>query len=121
MDEQQRTARQLGSAWCPLKDQFNMMYVFDLLLHNKGRQQTAMRYSTGEMRLVLVDNDSVLGTQSGAPRYLKSVPLALSEELRSRLLAMDKDQLESLLGDVLDERRRNAILKRRDLLIKKAQ
>ncbi|NKB37822.1 MAG: hypothetical protein GKR93_11735 [Gammaproteobacteria bacterium] len=121
MDEEQRTARQIGSAWCPLKDQFNMMYVFDLLLHNKGRQQTAMRYSAGEMRLVLVDNDGVLGTQSGAPRYLKSVPMTLNEDLRSRLQVMDEEQLENLLGDVLDEKRRKAILKRRDLLIKKAE
>ena len=98
-----------------------MMYVFDLLLHNKGRQQTAMRYSAGEMRLVLVDNDGVLGTQSGAPRYLKSVPMTLNEDLRSRLQVMDEEQLENLLGDVLDEKRRKAILKRRDLLIKKAE
>src|SRR6185436_1151639 len=36
-DERQRAARGGAEAWCPLADQFGLMYVFDVLAHNPGR------------------------------------------------------------------------------------
>ena len=119
-DEDQRMARQLGgSAWCPLKDQFNMMYVFDSLLHNKGRERNAMRYVTNDMRLLLTNNRKTLGTDRGIPKYLKAAPILISPGLKTQLRELSPESLEILLGDVLDEKRREAILSRRDILLKK--
>jgi len=118
IDDDQRLARQLGDAWCPLKDQFNMMYMFDTLVHNKGRKRTEMRYITNDMKLLLTDNEKTLGTQRSVPRYLKSAPVLIPVNLKKQLQALNESSLETLLGDVLDEKRRKAILSRRDLLLK---
>ncbi len=121
VDEDQRILRQLGSsAWCPLKDQFNMMYVFDILLHNKGRERNSMRYRADDMRLMLTENRNILGAERGIPRYLKSVAVSIPADLRSKFQAMNAQMLEELLGDVLDVKRRKAILSRRDALLKKS-
>jgi hypothetical protein len=122
IDEDQRMTRRLGSsAWCSLKDQFNMMYAFDILLHNKGRQRNAMRYTSSDMRLILTDNENTLGVERGAPRYLKSAVVAVPAYLKSQLQQMDAQLLEDMLGDVLDAKRRKAILSRRNVLLKQSK
>ena len=122
IDEDQRMARQLGgSAWCSLKDQFNMMYMFDILLHNKGRQRNAMRYTLNDMRLILTNNENALGVERGAPRYLKSMIVAVPDLLKSQLQQIDARILEDMLADVLDSKRRKAILSRRNLLLKQSK
>lgn len=119
IDEDQRMARQLGaSAWCPIRDQFNMMYLFDMLLHNKGRKRNAMRYITNNMQLMLSDNARTLGTERSIPKYLKKVALSIPADVRQELVAMDLEMLKDLLGDVLDEKRLKAILSRRDQILK---
>ncbi len=122
IDENQRVNQKLGgSAWCSLKDQFNMMYVFDILLHNRGRGKNDMHYTPGDMHLILTGNNNTLGTQRGSPKYLKSVAVSLPGYLKSKLQDMNAQMLEQLLGDVLDAKRRKAILARRDLLLKRSQ
>jgi Calcineurin-like phosphoesterase len=122
IDEDKRMARRLGdSAWCSLKDQFNMMYMFDILLHNKGRQRNAMRYTSSNMRLILTNNENTLGVERGAPRYLKSAIVAVPDYLKSQLQQMDAQILEDMLGDVLDAKRRKAILSRRNVLLKQSK
>ena len=122
IDEDQRMTRQLGSsAWCSLKDQFNMMYMFDILLHNKGRARNAMRYVSGNMRLILTGNGNTLGTEHSTPRYLKLAHVSIPAHLKLQLQRMNAQMLEELLGDVLDAKRRKAILARRDLLLERSK
>jgi len=119
IDESERISRQLGaSAWCPLQDQFEMMYLLDILLHNRGREKQDMRYRTGNMRLILTGNDDILGTQRGVPRYLRPAEFSVPPGVQSKLRALDGQVLEGLLGDVLGEKRQKAVLKRRDWLLK---
>ncbi len=121
IDEDQRLSRGLGGAWCPLADQFNMMYILDLLAYNKGRKKDAMRYTSGMMNLILTGNHNLMGTPDGAPRYLKSVKLDIPGDVREKLLALDENSLRELLGDVLDERRLKALLSRRDRVLQQAK
>ncbi|MFT5134592.1 MAG: hypothetical protein ACI9SC_003072 [Gammaproteobacteria bacterium] len=122
IDEDQRIARQMGSsAWCSLKDQFNMMYMFDILVHNKGRERNAMRYLSNDMKLILTGNGNTLSSKRGAPAYLKSVVVSISDPLKLQLQKMNPELLEELLGDVLDEKHRKAILSRRDHLLERSK
>ena len=51
-----RATRNPSNAWCPLRDQLNAMYVFDVLAFNEGRQAASMRYLPEGGQLVLTDN-----------------------------------------------------------------
>ena len=121
IDERTRDKeKQGGGAWCPLDDQFNLMYVFDILAYNKGRTLEEVRYNPNEWKLVLTGNRNLFASKSSKPRYLRNAPVHLSANFISRLKLLDDEQLDDKLGDVLDRKRVRAILARRDLLLQSA-
>jgi hypothetical protein len=118
IDEEQRSASgQGGGAHCPLPDQWVAMYVYDSLIYNEGRNRQRMLYSPGDWQLLLVGHADAFGTRKGRPRHLQQAPVTVNEAWREALAGLDEAVLESELGDVLDARRRRALLARRDELL----
>ncbi len=118
-DERQRVAQRGGAeAWCPLADQFGLMYVFDVLARNPGRAPEEMRYGPGGWQLTLTGNRALFGRETDTPTYLSAAPLRLSPFLRARLQSLTAEQLASALGDVLDAAQRKSLLARRDRLLR---
>ena len=118
LDEQQRGASGGGgSAQCPLTEQWPAMYVFDTLIYNEGRSLQRMLYSPDIWQLILVGHDHAFGTSKGKPRHLALVSLAVGDSWANALASLTDEMLEEKLGDVLDKRRRRALLARRDQLI----
>ena len=116
--EAQRASQpNIVDAWCPLRDQLNAMYAFDVLAFNEGRHSESMRYLPEGGQLVLTDNGDLFGTAVRRPGYLRDAELELPGRLAARLEALTPDVLARQLGDVLDEQQRAAILARRDLLL----
>ncbi len=119
VDEEQRMAGGQGAdARCPLPDQWGAMYVYDTLIYNEGRNRQRMLYSPDSWALLLVGHAEAFGTRKGRPRHLQQAPLAINTAWREALSALDEAKLAAELGDVLDERRRRALLARRDELLK---
>lgn len=121
MTERERVA--VGRSWstpCPLESQMSAMYVFDALIHNTARTPSTMVYSPDNWLLMLVDHENAFGTGQERPVYLEGVDLAVGDQWRTTLQAMDDETLRGGLGDVLDERRLKALVSRRDALIKGA-
>jgi hypothetical protein len=116
-DEQQRGASgRGGAAQCDLNMQWAAMYVFDTLIHNKGRSLERMIYSPDIWQLVLVGHDRAFGTNKDRPQHLQSMSLVMGDAWQTALASLTDDVLEQELGDVLDRRRRRALLSRRDNL-----
>jgi hypothetical protein len=119
VDEAQRSASGQGAgARCPLADQWAAMYVYDSLIYNVGRNRQRMLYSPGDWQLLLVGHADAFGTRKGRPRHLEQAPVTVNDAWREALAGLDDAVLESELGDVLDARRRRALLARRDELLK---
>ena len=117
-DEQQRGASGRGGlAQCGLDMQWAAMYVFDSLIYNEGRSLQRMIYSPDIWQLVLVGHERAFGTQKGRPQHLRTMSLVMGDAWRAALTSLTDDVLEQALGDVLDKRRRRALLARRDKLI----
>ena len=106
-----------GDAWCPLADQFASMYVFDALAGSAGRLASELRYSPGSWQLALTGNRRLFATSAAIPAYLHAQPLEVSPALAARLRTLDPQAAAAALGDVLDGRRVQAMLARRDLLL----
>jgi Calcineurin-like phosphoesterase len=118
INELERRSEQLGdSAWCPLGDQLNDMYLFDALIFNEARTADRIRYSTDNFQLLLFGHERTFSTGRGRPAYLAEASIRLTQAWRTALSALDEASLTATLGDVLDRRQIRALLERRDQLL----
>jgi hypothetical protein len=118
MTERERVATGAGwGAGCSVQRQMAAMYVFDSLVLNNERTLSSMSYSPDDWLLMLVDHDKSFSTGTGRPAYLDGVELAIGDQWREAMLALDDEVLRTELGDVLDEERLAALGKRRDALV----
>jgi hypothetical protein len=106
-----------GDAWCPLADQLASSYVFDALAGSEGRSADELRYTQASWQLALTGNRRLFGTSTAIPSQLRSQPLVISPRLRERLQSLTEEAVSAALGDVIDSRRVQAILARRDVLL----
>ncbi len=118
VDEVQRSSTgRGGSAYCPLQEQWEAMYVFDTLIYNAGRTRDRMLYSTDSWQLLLIGHDGAFGTRKGRPRQFEKIELDVNAAWREALARLDAALLEERLGDVVDAKGRRALLARRDELL----
>jgi hypothetical protein len=109
-----------GSAWCPLTEQFEAMYVFDTLIYNEGRGFDAMLYGRdnwNSWQLILTSHGKAFSTRDGAPPHLRALSLQPGNTWQQRLATLDQASLEKVFKGVLDSRRIKALLKRRDQML----
>jgi hypothetical protein len=117
-DETSRKASGDGySAWCPLPEQWNAMYIFDALAHNALRQPQDMLYNPGNWQLMLTGHSEAFAAKSGRPAWLKDAELDVGQAWEEALRSMSDEVLQTEFGDVLDKRRLSALTKRRDALL----
>ena len=109
-----------ASAWCPLPEQWNAMYVFDALTYNALRHPQSMLYNPGNWQLMLVGHSEAFGTRDGRPSWLDEAELKIGAAWIEALSALTDEVLQAELGDVLDKRRLRALTKRRDALLGEA-
>ncbi|MDH3349995.1 MAG: metallophosphoesterase [Gammaproteobacteria bacterium] len=106
-----------GSAWCPLAEQWNAMFVFDALIYNEGRNGRNILYSLDLWQLMLNTHGKAFSTHKGVPRRLRDVPYHVGEAWKDALFALNNEVLQQVLGDVLDQKRLKALGARRDELL----
>ncbi len=76
-----------------------------------------MIYSPDIWQLILVGHDRAFSTKKDRPQHLRTVRLVIGAAWQAALASLTDDIVEQALGDVLDRRRRRALLARRDDLI----
>ena len=121
-DEAGRSASgQGGGSACSLTDQWDAMYVFDVLIYNEGRTLQRMLYDTRSWRLMLSEHGRAFANKKGRPKHLASVSLEISDGWRQALGDVSDETLTENLSDVLDKRRLKALMARRDELLAVAE
>lgn len=106
------------SGWCPVNPQLNLMNVFDLLIHNAARTQQSALFRRDWM-LVLVGHAHAFGTEAKDPVLLYANPVELPAALAKRIGELDRPALTAALGPYLHARQIDALLKRRDALLRR--
>jgi hypothetical protein len=102
--------------WCPTYPQYNLMNVFDILIHNTDRTQQNALF-TRDWMLVLIDHTRAFETTLKPPTLLYQNPTELPASLARRLATLDRTKLDAVLGPYLHPKQIEAILKRRDALL----
>jgi hypothetical protein len=124
-DEDRAARSEGGSAWCPLPDQWQAMYIFDALIYNPDRHRTNMLYSMDNWQLILAEHKNAFSTNRGLPKYVANMEaqsrtkLVIGGGWQKALQSLTDDYLTEELGDVLDKSRISAIAKRRDDLLRR--
>jgi len=101
-----------SSAWCDVEEQWNAMFVFDILTHNNGRNGRSILYSIDLWQLMLVGHQDAFATRKGVPERLKSVPFEVGQGWKDAASGLSEEVLAEALGDVLDEKRVRALAAR---------
>lgn len=105
------------SGWCDLAPQYNLMNVFDILIHNNDRTQENALF-TKDWALVLIDHTRAFSTQLTNPTLLYRGEVKVPPALAARLATLNEDMLKKELGPYVHPRQISTLLKRRDLLLK---
>ncbi len=105
-----------GSAWCAVQEQWNAMFVFDVLIYNEGRTGEDILYSLDWWQLMLVGHDTAFRARKGVPARLQSVPYEVGQAWRDAAAELSEQTLADAMGDVLDKKRLKALAARADKL-----
>lgn len=103
--------------WCEIEPQYNLMNVFDILIHNTDRTQQNALF-TRDWMLVLIDHSRAFPTHEREPVLLYRGETRVPPSLAERLATLDRATLQKSLGDLLHRRQIDALLKRRDRLLR---
>jgi hypothetical protein len=101
-----------GSAWCPVTEQWNAMFVWDVLTYNEGRNGRSILYSLDFWQLMLVGHKEAFTTKKGVPARLKQVPYVVGQAWKDAAAEFSEESLTEVLGDVLDAKRIRALAAR---------
>lgn len=104
------------SGWCGAEAQYNLMNVFDVLIHNTDRTQENALF-TKDWMLALIDHSRAFTLKMQNPVLLYRGEIRVPPALVSRLAFLDREMLQAALGPYLHSRQINALLKRRDKLL----
>jgi hypothetical protein len=102
--------------WCAAGPQYNLMNVFDVLIHNSDRTQENALF-TQDWMLVLIDHSRAFRTLRTNPTLLYKGGVQVPPALAERLKRLDRETLQARLGPYLQRRQIDALLKRRDRLL----
>ena len=113
IDELKRQEEGSGSsAWCPLQEQWNAMFVFDVLIYNEGRTGEDILYSLDWWQLMLVGHDNAFRARRGVPARLDGVPYEVGDAWKETAGGLSEGALAEAMGDVLDNKRLKALAAR---------
>ena len=116
MDEKTRVAkRSMGPNPLRTSHQFQLMYIWDELIQNRDRNPGNIVW-TGDWTMWLIDHTRAfrLGKDLLEPKRL----MRCDRGLLARLKALTEDSVEMAVGDSLMKSERQAVLVRRDRIVK---
>jgi hypothetical protein len=100
--------------------QRDAMHVFDVLIHNIDRNEGNRLYTPTDRRLHLVDHSRAFRMTRTRPPGLEKTRLVLTPEFAARLEALDVEGLHEAMDGLLSKPQIQAILSRRDRVLKEA-
>lgn len=108
------------TGYCKQYEQYRMRYIFDILIHNDDRNLTNILWSKDNFTLRFIDHSLAFRVSDKRPKQYRKVELQVSELLRQRLQSLNEAELSAELSPYLHPRQIDAILERRDRILKEA-
>jgi hypothetical protein len=106
---------------CKQWEQYRLRFVFDILIYNEDRNLTNVLWTKDDFKMKFIDHSLAFRTTEKRPKQYKKVDLEISDLLRERLLRLNEADLKAELLPFLHPRQIEAILARRDLILKEGK
>ena len=103
--------------YCDLKDQQNMLDIFDFLIRNTDRNQSNTLFSESDGQVWFIDHSRSFGSSTRRPDLLKKSKMRLTNRFKMALDRLSRDELEAL-RPWLHKKQIKAIWIRRNKLIR---
>jgi hypothetical protein len=107
--------------YCKQKEQYRLRFIFDILIYNEDRNLTNILWTKDDFMLRFIDHSLAFRSTDKRPKQYRKVNLLVSDLLRERLLTLNETNLTAALSDYLHPKQIEAILARRDLILKEAK
>ena len=122
INERDRLEKELPfEGYCKQQEQYRLRFVFDILIHNDDRNLTNILWTKDDFMMKFIDHSLAFRSTGRRPKQYRRVTLEVSDLLASRLKSLNKNNLSSELSEFLHPRQIEAILTRRDLILKEAK
>ncbi|NNF17862.1 MAG: hypothetical protein HKN70_14050 [Gammaproteobacteria bacterium] len=119
ISEAQRSQQGIGiSGWCPMEQQLQLMYAFDLLIANTGRSVDNVNFRQRTWELFQTSHRRAFTNGRKLPRGLRAEAITLTPGMRNALLDLNEDNLQEALGQWLNRKAIRALLSRRNAMLK---
>jgi hypothetical protein len=99
-------------------EQTNKMLIFDVLIYNVDRNQGNILLVAEDSRMWLIDHSRSFRLRRGYPSHVRENPPIVTEALRGTLAELDREALREAMAGLLTRGQVDAILERRDLLLR---
>jgi hypothetical protein len=121
INERDRLEQELPfDSYCDQWEQYRLRFVFDILIHNVDRNLTNILWTKDDFMMKFIDHSLAFRASKKRPKQYRKVDLEVSDLLVSRLQTLNQDNLTEELRPYLHPRQIEAILERRDLILKEA-
>ena len=107
-------------SYCKQWEQYRLRFVFDILIHNDDRNLTNILWTKDDFMMKFIDHSLAFRSTERRPKQYRKVKLEVSDLLRSRLMSLTKENLTAELSAYLHPTQIEAILARRDQIVKEA-
>jgi hypothetical protein len=108
------------TGYCKQYEQYRLRFVFDILIYNEDRNLTNILWTKNDFMMKFIDHTLAFRTTEKRPKQYRKVTLEVSDLLRSKLQTLDQQKLTAELSPYLHPRQIEAIIARRDLILKEA-
>ncbi len=106
--------------YCAQDEQYRLRFIFDVLIYNEDRNLTNILWSKPAFMLQFIDHSLAFRVNKGRPKQYRKIKLRLSDLTARKLQALELQDLQQQLGTWLHPRQIEAIITRRDLILKEA-
>ena len=121
INERDRLEQELPfNSYCKQWEQYRLRFVFDILIHNDDRNLTNILWTKDDYMMKFIDHSLAFRTTPRRPKQYRKVDLEVSSLLRSRLAALTEESLTRELSPYLHPKQIEAIIDRRNLILKEA-
>jgi hypothetical protein len=122
INERDRAEKQSSfNSYCPQMEQYRLRFIWDVLTYNEDRNLTNIIWTGKQYSLRFIDHTLAFRTYDKRPKQYRKVKLRLSDLFREDLESLNLAQLQAELSEWLHPRQIEAIIERRDRILREAQ
>jgi len=104
---------------CRQLEQYRLRIVFDILIYNEDRNLTNIIWAKENFKMRFIDHTRAFRSSKKRPEQYRKVNIRVSDLLKAKLESLNIASLTEELGDYLHPKQIQALLARRDLILRK--